>query len=40
MNAGVFNIGALDLIEDDRYEAVWSVNGLHTVYLMKALVDQ
>ena len=39
LNAGVFNIGALDLIEDERYEQVWNVNGLHVVYLMKALVD-
>ena len=40
LNAGVFNIGPLDLIEDERYEQVWNVTGLHNVYLMKALAKQ
>ena len=40
LNAGVVNLGPIDLIEDDRYEAMWNVTGLHNVYLLKALTKQ
>ena len=37
LNAGLASMGPIDLVEDERYEAVWNVTGLHNVYLMKAL---
>jgi len=40
LNAGLGNMGPIDLVEDERYEAVWNVTGLHNVYLMKALAKQ
>ena len=40
LNAGIFNVGPIDLIEDDRFEAVWNVNGLHNVYMLKALTKK
>ena len=40
LNAGVNNPGPVDLISDERYEAVWNVNGLHVIYLLKALSNQ
>ena len=40
LNAGLASMGPIDLVEDERYEAVWNVTGLHNVYLMKALAKQ
>ena len=40
LNAGVGFMGPIDLIKDDKFEAIWTVNGLHIVYLLKALVNQ
>ena len=39
LNAGLFSIGPIDVVEEERFEAVWNVTGLHNVYLMKALVQ-
>ena len=39
LNAGVANVGPIDIVEDERYEANWNVTGLHNVYLLKALVQ-
>ena len=33
-------MGPLDLVDDKKYETVFNVNGLHPVYLMKALVQK
>ena len=33
-------MGPIDLVDDERYEAVWNVTGLHNVYLLKALAKQ
>ena len=40
LNAGLGAPGAIDQVEDERYESVWSVNCLHPAYLLKALVNQ
>ena len=39
LNAGVALMGPLDLVEDDKLEAMWTVTGLHNVFLLKALVN-
>ena len=40
LNAGVRSLAPIDLSSDDDYEAVWNVNGLHVVYLLKALTKK
>ena len=40
LNAGVNHIGTIDLIDDAKFDVTFNVNGLHVVYLLKALTNQ
>ena len=40
LNAGLQARGHLDLIDDQPYQDIWSVNFFHVVYLLKALTDK
>jgi len=40
LNAGLWRPGTIDLFEDQNLEALVTVNGLHVVYLLKALSKQ
>lgn len=40
LNAGLQARGHLDLIDDQPYQDIWSVNFLHVVYLLKALTGK
>jgi len=40
LNAGLLAKGQLDLIDDQPYQDIWTVNTLQVVYLLKALADK
>ena len=40
LNAGIGTLAPIDLASDESYEAVWNVNGLQVVYLLKALTKK
>ena len=40
LNAGTFNAGPIELVDDNKFETVYNVNALQCTYLMKALVNK
>ena len=40
LNAGLVKMGNINEIDDDRLEAMWTVNCLHPIYLLQAIAGQ